>query len=195
MLEQPNPQDTSAFQGMAVERLATTHAAPYRALMLEGYALHPDAFTSSESERQGLPLSWWQERLSEEPKPAQVVLGAFQDRVLCGVAGLSFGAREKERHKAALFGMYVASRCRRAGLGGRLVSAALGYARARDGIRLVQLTVTQGNAGALALYERFGFKAFGIEPEAIAVDGTFLSKVHMWCSLSAHGGQAHHKAR
>jgi len=35
--------------------------------------------------------------------------------------------------------------------------AALEHAKARDGVILVQLTVTQGNDSAQALYERCGF--------------------------------------
>jgi ribosomal protein S18 acetylase RimI-like enzyme len=172
-----------------IRRLTSEHAADYRALMLQAYALHPDAFASSVTEREILPLSWWEDRLTGEPDPPQVVLGLFEGGALGGVAGLAFHAREKERHKAALFGMYMASRCRGRGLGGRLLDAAMACARARKGLRLVQLTVTQGNAGALALYEKAGFRTFGIEPDAVAVGGRFLGKVHMCCHLHMPDGR------
>lgn len=166
-----------------IQRLAAENAAQYRTLMLEAYALHPAAFTSSVSERLELPLSWWQERLAGGSDPDSLVLGALRDDILCGVVGLRFLRPEKERHKASLFGMYVPARCRRLGLGKRLVTTALALARARPGVRLVQLTVTQGNADAQRLYEECGFNAFGVEPEAIAVGGLFFSKILMWCSL------------
>jgi len=168
---------------LTIRRLDPGRAVVYRAMMLEAYTLHPEAFTSSVEERADLPLSWWQERLDEAPDAMQVVLGAFQEEVLCGAAGILFAARAKERHKAALFGMYVASRCRRLGVGRRLVASALAGARARDGVRLLQLTVTQGNAAALALYESFGFSTFGVEPDAVVVGGRFFDKVHMWRNL------------
>ena len=76
---------------MLIEPLRPIHAGDYRALMLEAYALHPDAFSSSVAERAALPLSWWQARLSEEPLAAQQVLGVFQDGGLAGVAGPDFG--------------------------------------------------------------------------------------------------------
>ena len=113
-----------------------------------------------------------------------LVLGALHDEILCGVVGLSFQLRDKERHKASLFGMYVPARCRRLGLGNRLVTAALALARARPGVRLVQLTVTQGNVDARRLYEKCGFDAYGVEPDAISVGGSYFSKVHMWCDLN-----------
>jgi ribosomal protein S18 acetylase RimI-like enzyme len=98
---------------------------------------------------------------------------------------MSFETREKARHKATLFGMYVLPRFRGSGLGRGLMQAALGEARARDGIKVVQLTVTQGNDAAQLLYERCGFAAFGVEPFALAVGARFVSKVHMWCDLRA----------
>src|SRR5215203_1118616 len=69
-----------------IERLTPTHAEPYRALMLEAYAQHPDAFTSSRAERAALPLSWWEARLGEGPTPPEMVFGAFIGGRLSGVA-------------------------------------------------------------------------------------------------------------
>lgn len=168
---------------MSIRRLVPAEAAAYRALMLEGYELHPDAFGSSASERAALPLEWWEARLVEEPLPASLVLGAFEDEELAGVVGLAFETREKTRHKALLFGMYVPPKFRRLGLGRRLVLAALKEAQARPGLRLVQLTVSEGNQAARTLYEQCGFVQFGLEPLAMAHGGELIAKVHMWRDL------------
>ncbi len=165
---------------MSIERLHPAHAAAYRALMLEAYALHPPAFTASVAERAPLPLSWWESRLCDDRDAHELVFGAFEDGRLSGVAGLSLGLREKEQHKAKLFGMYVPATQRQRGLGRRLVFAVLEHAKRRTAIRVVQLTVTEGNSAAEALYKRCGFVAFGLEPFAIANGASFLSKVHMW---------------
>lgn len=168
----------------AVRRLAAPDAAAYRALMLDAYATHPSAFTTTVDERAGLPLGWWEERLGSDAGEASVVYGAFDDAGgLVGAAGLSFEPRQRARHKATLFGMAVAASARRAGFGRRLVLAVLAHARAIERLRLVQLTVTEGNSTAQALYERCGFQVFGVEPLAIAVEGALLAKVHMWCDL------------
>ncbi len=152
--------------------------------MLDAYERHPDAFTSSHAERAALPHLWWESRFDTGFAPSEMVLGAFQDGQLAGAAGLWFETREKARHKAGLFGMYVPLAFRHQGLGRQLVLAALRHATARNGVTLVQLTVTLGNTGAQSLYEKCGFVQFGIEPNAIAVGPQFLSKVHMWCDLS-----------
>jgi hypothetical protein len=43
-----------------IKRLTPEYAAAYRALMLDAYRLHPDAFTSDVSEREALPIGWWE---------------------------------------------------------------------------------------------------------------------------------------
>jgi len=172
---------------MPIRRLVPGDAQAYRALMLEAYERHPDAFTSTATERAALPLSWWEARLDASPRADQVVIGAFDGDRLAGAAGLLFETREKSRHKASLFGMYVAPSSRHAGFGRQLVLAALAQAAAREGVKLVQLTVTQGNAAAQALYEQCGFESFGVEPLAVAAGGAFLAKVHMWRPLEPPG--------
>ena len=169
---------------MPIRRLTPADAAAHRELMLEAYERHPDAFTSSTSERAKLPVSWWAERLPQGEQAPSMVLGAFdaQGR-LVGAAGLSVEARIKARHKGLLFGMYVAPVARQQGVGATLVEAVLAAARARGDLRLMQLTVTQGNDGAQALYERCGFQVFGVEPMAVRIGESYFAKVHMWCEL------------
>jgi RimJ/RimL family protein N-acetyltransferase len=172
---------------MTLERLTPPFAAQYRALMLQAYAEHPDAFTSSAAERAALSLAWWEQRLSAGPDAPEWVLGVIEDDRLLAAVGLSFDVREKAAHKATLFGMYVVPAHRGRGLGRELVLATLDNARAHAGTRLVQLTVTDGNHSAETLYRQCGFVPFGLEPLAVAVNGKFVSKLHMWCDLRAKG--------
>jgi ribosomal protein S18 acetylase RimI-like enzyme len=164
-------------------RLNPAHAPLYRQLMLQAYELHPDAFTSSVTERAALPLAWWEARLEATETPKEIVFGSFVGDELAGVAGLSFDGREKARHKATLFGMFVHPRFRQLGLASLLLRQALGHAASRPGVTLVQLTVTDGNHAAQALYQRHGFVQFGLEPCAVAVGTSFVAKSHMWCAL------------
>jgi ribosomal protein S18 acetylase RimI-like enzyme len=164
-----------------VRRLLPGDAACYRCLMLDAYRAHPDLFTTGPNERTELPLSWWESRLAEGEDASSVVFGAFVEGELAGVAGLLFETREKIRHKASLFGMYVVERYRKFGIGRALVEAALAGAASRDGVEVVQLTVTDSNVAARGLYERCGFAEFGVEPYAIKLGNCYVGKVHMWC--------------
>lgn len=168
----------------SIERLQPRHAAAYRALMLEGYTLHPEAFTSSTDERAALPLSWWEARLDDKDDALEVVLAITDQQTILGVVGLAFNNREKARHKVSLFGMYVPQNQQHKGLGHQLVHAALNHASLRPHASLIQLTVSEHNTAALRLYEQSGFTVFGLEPLAVAIDDGFISKVHMWRLLS-----------
>lgn len=172
---------------MHISRLTPTHAAEYRALMLRAYADEPDAFTATVSEREPLPLQWWTSRVSDDPDASELVLGAFLDARLVGVAGLRFERRERTRHKATLFGMYVLPPFRSRGIARALIEAVLEHARSTPGTRVVQLTVMETNAPARRLYASCGFRPFGTEPFAIKVGERFVSVVHMWCAV---GGPA-----
>ncbi|AKV10547.1 GNAT family acetyltransferase [Pseudomonas fluorescens NCIMB 11764] len=162
---------------MWIERLDANHALAYRALMLEAYDLHPQAFTSSVRERATMPLSWWEARLTSK---LDVLFGAFEQGQLGGIVGLAFEPREKARHKATLFGLYVSGQVRQRGLGYQLVQAALAEAQTHPVLRLVQLTVTAGNEAAFNLYQRCGFIQFGLEPLALRVGEEYFDKIHMW---------------
>ncbi len=168
-----------------IRRLVAADAAVYRGLMLEGYERHPEAFTASVEEREPFPMTWWEGRVKDGDDAEEIVVGAFDEGELIGVAGLRFVTRPKARHKANLYGMYVPATFTKRGIGQRLVMAIIDEARKRDGVRVVTLTVTEGNREAEHLYERCGFVRYGVEPFAVSVDGGFLSKVYMWLDLHA----------
>ena len=105
---------------MNVQRLSPQHAPAYRALMLEAYAAHPDAFTSTVGERAALPIAWWEARLADGRRPGKSCSARSKVRRCRVWPVLSFESREKARHKATLFGMYVPAVLRGRGTGTRI---------------------------------------------------------------------------
>jgi len=174
-----SPSPTTAAR---VAPLGAGDVSRYRELMLHAYAAAPDAFTSTPEERAAEPESWWLRRIAD-PTSGSQAFGAFVGDELVGTVALEFQLKPKTRHKAHLIGMFVRDNRRGLGAGELLVHAALNAARARPGVRIVTLTVTEGNAPAIRLYERCGFQAFGVEPMAIATEDGFKAKVHMWMSI------------
>jgi ribosomal protein S18 acetylase RimI-like enzyme len=165
---------------MDIRRLAAADAPAYRAARLRSLREHPEAFTSSFEDDDKQPLDMMVQRLGHV---ARKVWGAFEDGELCGTIGLDPEMRGRGRHKATVVGMYVAPEAKGRGVGRVLLDTLIADAQAA-GFELLVLTVTEGNSNAIKLYERAGFKSFGIEPRAIKVDGRAYSKNHMYLHLS-----------
>ena len=157
-----------------IARLTSADAELYRSLRLHALRLHPAAFTSDFAEESQLGADTFAARM---PQPPGVLFGAFvrdgqAAEQLVGGAGLTVQPRAKLRHKGVLVGVYVEAPHRRGGLARGLVEAVIAQARLA-GLRVLQLRVTVGNAAARQLYAELGFQAYGVEPRALCVDGTF----------------------
>jgi ribosomal protein S18 acetylase RimI-like enzyme len=81
------------------------------------------------------------------------------------------------RHVGVL-GMGLLRAYRGQGIGRRLLQRTLDAARAA-GLSRVELTVREDNAGALALYERFGFESEGVQRNAFKVDSRYHNLIMM----------------
>ncbi|MGH8804624.1 MAG: GNAT family N-acetyltransferase [Polaromonas sp.] len=167
---------------MHIRQLQVPDAPVYQAFRLRGLREHPDAFTSSFEEAAERPLADAEKRLAATS--SEKIWGAFVDGRMAGMVGLSRETRLKNRHKASLVGMYVASEYTGRGLGRALVDTVLQDARA-SGIELIVLTVTDSNRQAAVLYEKAGFASFGTEPDAIRVNGVSFGKTHMYLQLKS----------
>jgi RimJ/RimL family protein N-acetyltransferase len=166
---------------MQIRQLERDDALPYHVLRLRMLRLYPDAFTSSYKEDSLKPLAWAERRITPgDESPHDFVLGAFADSgEMIGSVGLAVETRMKQRHKALLFGMYVAPEAGSQGIGRALLSACLDRVRGIPGLEQIYLTVTASNDRARKLYEAAGFATFGIEERAIKVGSAYFAKAHM----------------
>ncbi len=174
---------------MHIAPLAPDNAMAYKALMLHAYEQAADSFTSIPQERALQPDSWWLNRIAD-PADLSFVWGAFAGQALVGTVSLEFSARAKTRHKALVVAMFVHENFRGQGLARQLMQSAVAHAMARQGLRVLQLEVTQGNAAAEQLYQSLGFQPYGVEPMAVWTANGFKSKVHMWLDLALMENQA-----
>jgi RimJ/RimL family protein N-acetyltransferase len=176
---------TDVAADVTLRPLAIGDRIAYRDLRLRALREEPEAFTSSFEEEAASAERWAVERLSMSPDH-NVIVGAFDaDGRLVGVAGIERRTRTKERHKALLYGMYVAPEVAGRGVGRRLVAAVIAVARQWPGLRQIALTVTRGNERARRLYAAAGFTTFGIEVDAIRVGAAYFDKEHMVLRLAS----------
>lgn len=165
---------------LTVRRLGPDDASRYQALRLRGLEEHPQAFTSSATEERARALTWAEDRLRPAgERPHDFFLGAFRGERLVGIVGLQGRYRPKERHNATVVGMYVVPELSGQGVGRALMDALLEEAARLPGLEQLDLTVTEGNEAAQALYARCGFTLWGRHPRAVRIGPQYLAKLHM----------------
>ena len=99
---------------MLIRKLTESDSPAFRALRLEGLRLHPAAFGSDHEESLALPESFFTKWITDAQPGA--IFGAFDGETLVGLAGLAVERGRKKRHKALLWGVYVAASHTRHGL-------------------------------------------------------------------------------
>ncbi len=112
------------------------------------------------------------------------ILGAFAP-ALVGCVGLAAARHRKASHKRIVWGLYVRPERRREGIAHRLLDAAVAVARSQPGVRRIELGVSDAAPGARRLYEQVGFRVWGVEPDALRVDGRSVAEHHMGLDLGA----------
>ena len=117
-----------------------------------------------------------------EPRRNSVVFGAHMPGLI-GMLGLHTGNKRKAAHKANLWGMFVSPAFRGRGAALQLLEAALQHARTLDGVTSVHLSVSESAIAARHVYEKIGFRTWGVEPDAIRFEGRSESERHMRFSL------------
>ena len=148
------------MERIAVRRLTPDDFAEYREIRLAALTGAPEAFGSTFEAEAARPDAYFVERLT-----TSIVVGAFAGSAIVGMAGLRREEGQKRRHKAFLWGVYVAVGARRLGAGAAMIEAIL--AMADDMVEQVTLTVVASNVGAVRLYSQFDFETYGREPRAL----------------------------
>jgi ribosomal protein S18 acetylase RimI-like enzyme len=162
---------------LTVRRFRLDEAAEFRAIRLEALAYAPEAFTDAFDDAVALEEAVFAERLAAGP-----VWGAFSPQRCLGMAGMDRGKEANVRHKAFVWGVYVAEAARGQSLGERLLGAIVEHAH-REGVTLLQLGVGEGNWPARRLYTRMGFLPYGLEQRALRLNGYYIDEVLMALKL------------
>lgn len=150
----------------------------YFSLRLEALQQHPTAYMSSYDQVKSSNGSEYQ-RILKDTSGNSVILGASIDGVLIGIIGLAKETKSHARHKSHIWGMYVNADHRKHGIGKLLIESAIKYAKDIMQCHTINISVETENIGAKKLYEKYGFKIWGTEPDAVCVDGKYYSVYHL----------------
>ncbi|MCS1351809.1 GNAT family N-acetyltransferase [Mechercharimyces sp. CAU 1602] len=150
-------------------------------LRMQALREHPDAFCEDEDDFARKS----RERLEREIESDchHFILGAFQGTDLVGMVGFQREEGRKINHKAVVWGMYIIPELRGSRVGQALLEEVIARARAIEGVEQIQLAVGSWNNGAKKLYERCGFRSWGVEPGAMKVGQRYIDEEWMVLSL------------
>lgn len=139
-----------------IRRFGAAEWPAYRALRLRSLGDAPEAFCSTLAVEESYAPETWSERLLRaENLDIDCPLVAELDGKMAGLVWAKVDGDDAS--VVNLFQMWVAPEARGRRVGVALLDQAVGWARAR-GARAVCLSVRCGNAAALSLYEKAGFR-------------------------------------
>jgi RimJ/RimL family protein N-acetyltransferase len=161
-----------------IRKLQPYESAIYREVRLACLKSAPGYFGSTHEEEVLNPKLTF-ETLIEDDSPDHVMFGAFDEERLIGITGFNRMPRQRAMHRGELVQVYVDSNYRGQNIGEKLIRRALEYAFTLDGIEQVQLSVIADNRAAIQLYEKVGFKTFGVQPRYFKVGDTYMDQQFM----------------
>jgi ribosomal protein S18 acetylase RimI-like enzyme len=161
-----------------IRKLQPHESAIYREVRLACLKNAPDYFGSTYEEEVLHPKIFF-ETYIETASPDHVIFGAFDAERLIGITGFNRMARQRASHRGEVVQVYVDPNYRGQNIGEKLLRRVLEYGFTLDGIEQIQLSVIASNQTAIRLYEKLGFKTFGVQPRYFKAGDTYMDQQFM----------------
>lgn len=143
---------------MVIKRITPEDAFAFKDVRLRALQDMPTAFSSTYAKEAQIGDVEWKNRAARCNGDDRIGFLAFDDD---RASGMIFCFQEEADESAGtILSMWVAPEFRRAGVGRLLMDSVVDWAKGR-GMRELKLMVTSVNQGAMAFYERTGFRMSG----------------------------------
>jgi len=152
----------SAKTPIAIRRLSEPDAEALWRFRLLALEREPQAFSEPVAQHRATPLTVFVDRLRSTEN---AVFGAFDGDLLIGMAGIYL----QKSDTARVWGMFVQSEYRGAGIGRALLTSVLAHAQTLPDVTSVVLTVFPTQQAARNLYLALGFRALDDQPEDLTL--------------------------
>ena len=163
---------------MEIRKLTSDDAEVYWNLRLEALQQDPEAFATTYEDAISRvdPLKSVASKMAADDS---ATLGAFIDNELVGVMTITQEGAPKLRHRVNLFAVYVTPEVRGKRVGTALLQEVVKYTKQMPLVEKINLTVVSTNETAIKLYEKVGFKSFGLEHQAMKMNDSYVDEVYM----------------
>lgn len=161
--------------------LGASNVHAYKGLRDEALRYTPEAFVADYASAVVRPAHDYAHRFGSIVSGA-FFLGAFApDGSLVGCMGCERPLSAQQQHSASLVGLMVSPAWQRQGIGRSLLMACIAAAHNVCGLERLTLsvTITPSSAHVVRLYEHAGFRAWGLLPRALIVNGVGYDNLHM----------------
>ncbi|TCM70813.1 ribosomal protein S18 acetylase RimI-like enzyme [Acinetobacter calcoaceticus] len=155
-----------------IKHLAAEDVDAYRSIRLMALSQAPDMFGAIYAVEVEQPLQFFIDRLTQS-----FILGAYQGEQIVGIVVFQQQRGMKVAHKAQLYSFFVHPEFRGLGIADQLLKAVIVHAK--QCVSQILLTVLETNHAALRLYQKHGFKEYGVEPRAVKNGAEYQNEVLM----------------
>ena len=146
------------FFMITLKRITPANALLFKTIRLRALQNDPTAFGSTLAKESQLADEEWVNRSRRWNGEGSIGYLAFDGENACGLVACY--TDELDPHRAHVISMWVDPAWRRAGVGTVLIEGLRSWAASRK-MRELKLMVTSVNHGAIAFYERIGFRMTG----------------------------------
>ena len=155
-----------------IKILSVDDSNDFRTIRLSALEKAPKMFGSTYIAEVEKPLDFFKDCLS-----TSTVFGAYQKNKIIGLATLTQENGIKFSHKASLSSVFIEPEFQKKGVASILLSAIIEYSEKH--VEQILLTVADDNKPAIHLYKKFGFETYGIETQAMKVNGQYTDEILM----------------
>ena len=120
----------------------------------------------------------WDKVIKEIKNMKGLIIVALANGKTVGMAHLVLGKFEKNKHVGFL-GISILKGFRKVGVGTAVMEFIMEWARQREGLEKISLTVFSTNKAAINLYRKFGFEIEGMSKRQYKIEGKYADEIIM----------------
>lgn len=148
-------------------------------LNVHNQVLKETQFVLSAPEDPELSLDDERAFLEKHEKNDSYFLCVYVDGKIIGMSNLNFDRHFRARHRASI-GISILKEYWNTGIGSALFEVMIDLAKKHEGTEIITLEYVAGNDRGRGLYQKFGFKPYGVAPKMLKFkDGSYGDEVLM----------------